>query len=46
MSADVCLKNSQGYDMKLMLTIKLCCMVSVTIPVLLTVKEHVLLCSS
>jgi len=45
MSADVCLKYSPGYYMKLMLSIKSCCTVSLTIPNLLTVKREILLCS-
>jgi len=45
MSADVWLKWSQQYYMKLMLTIKSGCMVSLTIPVLLTVISKIVLCS-
>jgi len=44
-SADVCLKKSPGYYMKMTLTIMSCCTVSVTIPDLLTVKREIFLCS-
>jgi len=43
MSADVCLKQSPGYYMELTLTIKPCCMGSLTIPNLLKVKRQILL---
>jgi hypothetical protein len=38
-SADVCLKSFPGSYMKLTLTMKSCCMVGLTSPVLLTVKR-------
>ena len=41
----MCLNWSPGYYMKLTLTIKSCCMVSLTIPILLRVKRQILLCS-
>jgi len=44
-TADVCLKDSPGYYMKITLTIMSCCTGSVTIPDLLTVKREILLCS-
>ena len=43
MSADVCLKESRGYPMKLTLAMKSWCMVSLTIPILLIVKSVFLL---
>jgi len=44
-STDVCLKESLEWYMKLTLTIKSCCTVSLIIPHLLTVKREVLPCS-
>ena len=44
-SADVCLKQSPGYYMKMTLTIMTYCTVSVSIPDFLTVKREILLCS-
>jgi hypothetical protein len=44
-SADVCLKWSLGDYMKLMLTIKSCCTISITIPNVVTVKIDILFCS-
>jgi hypothetical protein len=44
-SADVCLKISLGKYMKLILPMKSYCTVSLTIPVLLTVKRKVSVCS-
>jgi len=46
MCSDVCLKKSRRYFMKLMLTIKSCCMVSITIAILVALKTPILLRSS
>jgi len=45
MSADFCVKESQGYSMKVTLAIMSGCIVSLTIPIVLTVKREMLLCS-
>jgi len=45
-SCDVCLNRSLGYYMKLMVTIKSCCTVSITISNLVIVKSQILLCST
>jgi len=46
MSGNICLKKSAGDCSKLTLTMKSCCKVCLTIPILVTVKTPILLCSS
>jgi len=45
MSGDICFKKLLGYYMELMLQIISCCTVSLTIPILSTVKRQILLYS-
>jgi len=46
MPGEACLKKSPGYYVKLTLTTKAYCTVPLTIPILVTVKTQILLCTS